>query len=140
MNDYLEITSIEIPEEATIGDSVVLTVKVTNVSDELIGVARIAFSGDLEGELPWQQLEPGEEGTWEAAFTMPSDSITFDVMAQYYGVDGEWHTDDTRPSSIEAIEPPLQSVVQSIMPLIMLGFLGVIMIPMVRGMTKGGEG
>lgn len=107
---YTEIVVLVVPETAVPGQTVDIEVIVKNIHTAAI---YITVTGSVNGaELhfggEYFVVNPGYPKSFFDSFVMPSRQVIVRFWSWYWGVDGQWHTDDSAELTVSPEgEPPL---------------------------------
>jgi len=116
MGNYLQITLVTGPSEASYGSSVTLTAYVKNVwTQDILYADATARIDNIEVVPPYGRINVHDTRFFPITFTMPNKSVIATVFAMYWGTDNQWHEDDRKQFSIKlAGETPPPGVSASI--------------------------
>lgn len=94
---YTDIVEIIVPVSASFGDTVNVEVRARNLYTDAITITVTgSYNGITLSFSPGSDRVPtGEVRSYSASFVMPNNDVTVNVGTFFWGVDEEWHLDDT---------------------------------------------
>lgn len=105
---YTEITEIIAPASAVLGDTVDVEVKVKNLCtfDITISITGKSDETILSFGPSYSKVASGQVRSYMASFVMPNKDVEVSVGSFFWGVDDEWHSDDTAQTTVSITEGP----------------------------------
>lgn len=97
MAQYAQIVEIIVPDQASPGDLVNVTVRIKNLYSDLMGikVASIPeFDYSLGFAVDTANVNPGETYSFYGSFIMPDRAVYVHAYSFWYGSDANWYQDD----------------------------------------------
>lgn len=134
-----EITEVVVPDSAVAGSTVNVTMTIMNIGTDSVHVAAIAVRDTVDRFISWLEADipAGESESFSGSFIMPGEEATIHAYSYYMGDDGYWHYDDEVAATVKlaAGAPDILSIIG---PLLVLGLMAAMIMPMTKGLGEGG--